>query len=313
MAPPVPPPPPRRPSHPTYAAAATAFAAACKGIGCDEATLIKIVSSYNNAQLQEVAKEYQAQTGRLISDTIKKELHGDLEDLFLLLFKPHYEAAADIVYNACKGAGTDEKALLNIIFTSDGMDLANIAAIFQKKYTKTMEETIRKDVTGKSPWHRLMFSWIANKRAPRGRPGDDADALYKAAKGMGCDEDVFIRILGTSVPEEYREITRFYKEKYQKDLDDVIKKEFTGLNEQAFRAAHHFLLHPAEAVALFLHLSMKGAGTDEDRLSTMTALYYDRYPMTVMHYAVFGNLAKDIKGDTSRWYEKALLALWQLV
>ena len=91
----------------------------------------------------------------------------------------------------------------------------------------------------------------------------------------------------------------------------MIESEFSGKSEYCFLLAHDFLLDPAKAVAYTVYKSMKGAGTRDKSLINATVLFRDRYVISSV-YAKFGNLAADIKGDTSGNYEKSLLAFWKV-
>lgn len=296
-----------------YEQEAEAFHKACKRMGTDEQAIIDIVATHNNAQLDAVGQQYQAMFGFPIRDTLKKELSGHVHQLLDYVFTPHAVCGAEIIHKACKGAGTDEKALVDVLFTTTPENLAFMKRQFSSLYGKEMEPTIRADIAGGKTWERLLLSWLMNRRDARNDPQGDADALHAAAKGAGTREEVFIRILGTSTPEEYRQINQKFEQTYKKTLADVIKKEFMGLSEQTVLAAHYSLLSPALGVCYLLYTAMKGVGTDEGRLSRVTGLNWDLVAGVPQAYAEFGNLAKDIKHDSNKWYEKALLALWKVL
>ena len=68
----------------------------------------------------------------------------------------------------------------------------------------------------------------------------------------------------------------------------------------------------AQGIAMVLKEAFRGAGTDDDALLCATALHSDALRGDAIRraYAPFGDLAKDIKGDTSGNFEKLLLAMW---
>ncbi|OWK04277.1 ANXA13 [Cervus elaphus hippelaphus] len=55
---------------------------------------------------------------------------------------------ADRLYKSMKGAGTDEKTLIDIIVTRAEVDLQGIKARFQEKYQKSLSDMVRSDTSG---------------------------------------------------------------------------------------------------------------------------------------------------------------------
>jgi len=107
-------------------------------------------------------------------------------------------------------------------------------------------------------------------------------------------------------------VAKFF-EKYNKTLRDTIVSEFVGRSENTYLLAHDFCIDPANACANIFRSAIKGLGTRDSSLINITVLFRDRYAAGVSDfYKPYGNLVKDIKGDTSGWYEKTLLQLWGL-
>ena len=85
-------------------------------------------------------------------------------------------------------------------------------------------------------------------------------------------------------------------------------------SELAFLLAHEYLLNPSVAVGFCLYKAVKGAGTDDDMMVILTALFSDYFKgdAIVKAYEGFGNVVKDLKGDLSGKYEDVVLAMWGL-
>ena len=66
---------------------AKAVRKAMKGIGTDEAAIIKIIANRNNAQRQKIKVAYKNAYGRGLIAELKSELHGNFEDACLALFE----------------------------------------------------------------------------------------------------------------------------------------------------------------------------------------------------------------------------------
>ena len=91
---------------------AEALRKAMKGLGTDEAAIIKI---RNNAQRQKIKVVYKASFGRDLIEELKSELKGNLEDAVVALFEAPVDYDVSELKRAMKGAGTDEDTLIEII------------------------------------------------------------------------------------------------------------------------------------------------------------------------------------------------------
>ncbi|CAL5971473.1 Annexin_2 [Hexamita inflata] len=285
---------------------------ACRRFGTDEQRILNVILQCSMEDLQQVSRAYYASYGKSITRLLEKETSGKFRDIVVGSFEGRYKYWARKIREAVKGAGTDEKALIELVIMGDADDWLQITEEYFNAFTRNVVEDISDDIAKKADWARLLRGWIFQMRYPRGQPERDAEELYKAAKGAGTDEDTFIRLFCTSTREEFAQIARIYQEKYNKSLRQTIIKEFSGKSEKAFLLAHDCLLSPARGCCWIINDSIKGLGTRDRSLVNVTVLFRDKCSSEARQvYQDFGNLAKDIRGDTSGWYEKALLLLWQ--
>eukprot|EP00695_Tsukubamonas_globosa_P002137 TRINITY_DN3244_c0_g1_i1.p1 TRINITY_DN3244_c0_g1~~TRINITY_DN3244_c0_g1_i1.p1 ORF type:complete len:298 (-),score=149.22 TRINITY_DN3244_c0_g1_i1:52-945(-) len=88
----------------------------------------------------------------------------------------------------------------------------------------------------------------------------DAQALHAAMKGLGCDDDGLIRILGVRSNAQVQEIREEFAKLYGKSLDDALEGETRGDFEKIVLA----LCEPTPRYdAKNLIKAIKGAGTNE--------------------------------------------------
>lgn len=96
----------------------------------------------------------------------------------------------------------------------------------------------------------------------------DAQALRKAMKGFGTDEDGLINVICRRSNEQRQLIARAYKTNFGKDLFEDIKSECSGNFEKLLVA----LMTPiVDYYAKELRDAMSGAGTEEDVLIEVLA------------------------------------------
>ncbi|XP_048472346.1 annexin A5-like [Rhincodon typus] len=119
--------------------------------GTDEEKFIAILCSRSVPHLLAVFDEYQKANDIDIEDSIGSECSGTLQQVMLAIVKcvkntPAY--FAEKLYNAMKGAGTDDDTLMRIMVSRSEIDLVEIKAIYKAKYGDTLNSSIVGDTSG---------------------------------------------------------------------------------------------------------------------------------------------------------------------
>ncbi|KAH0574297.1 Annexin [Spironucleus salmonicida] len=297
-----------------YTQAAERLYKAMKGSGTDEDEIIAVASTFSDEERLMIAEAFNKQYSKCMIESLKKDLSGDFEKLMLELFSgKKYTKWAEFIQATIKGAGTDEKRLIPLVFLMTDEDQVKVQSEFKRLYKEDMVEKIVADI-GSADWCQLIKGWIKAKSTGNADAEGLADELFEAAKGAGTDEETFMIVLCKCTPALYVEVCKVFATKYNKTLGDVIEKEMSGKNEHAFLLAHYTLLDRRQAIAYQINKAIKGAGTDDKSLIQLTVLFSDIVKGGALQqaYSQFGDIAKDIKGDLSGSYEKAVLAFWGL-
>ncbi|XP_015240585.1 PREDICTED: annexin A4 [Cyprinodon variegatus] len=119
--------------------------------GTDEVKFLTVLCVRNRNHLLRVFEEYQKISGKDIEESIKREMSGCLEDVFLAIVKcirnkPAF--FAERLYKSMKGLGTTDSVLIRIMVARAEIDMLDIKAQFLKMYGKTLHSFIKGDTSG---------------------------------------------------------------------------------------------------------------------------------------------------------------------
>lgn len=132
--------------------AAKSFNQAFKGIGTDEKRVNRELAEHSNEQRQLIKKKYLSMYGKTLEEEFKSELNGNYEKVTIALLYPRYEYEASCVRKAIhvtnqfqsrylllkailfiysKGAGTDEKIIIDLILTKESDELIRLKSAYK--------------------------------------------------------------------------------------------------------------------------------------------------------------------------------------
>uniref|UniRef100_A0A8D1MK67 Annexin n=1 Tax=Sus scrofa TaxID=9823 RepID=A0A8D1MK67_PIG len=300
---------------------AKALRKAMKGLGTDEDTIIDIVTRRSNAQRQQIRQTFKSHFGRDLMADLKSELSGDLARLILGLMMPpaHYDAKQ--LKKAMEGAGTDEKALIEILATRSNAEIRAINEAYKEDYHKSLEDALSSDTSGH--FKRILISLATGNREEGGedrtRAQEDAkvaaEILEIADTSSGDKTSLETRFMTILCTRSYQHLRRVFQEFVKMtnyDVEHTIKKEMSGDVRDVFVAIVQSVKNKPLFFADKLYKSMKGAGTDE---KTLTRIMISRSEIDLLNIRrefiekYDKSLHQAIEGDTSGHFLKALLAI----
>jgi len=288
---------------------------AMKGFGTDEDKIMKVVANRSSAQLMEVEKKFQTMYGEDLPRWLEKELRGNFEKVVLGRFFGPRGYQAMVIRHAMAGAGTDERALVDVICTKNKHEMEMVKQAYEALYQRDLIKDIQSETSG--DFRRILVSLASAGRETK--PVDeelaknDAKALYDAGEGKwGTDEGTFNRIFaGRSFP-QLRATFYAYKKQTGQEMEAVIEKEMSKDLRLAFLTLVRYIQDPITYYSEVLYRSMKGMGTD-DRTLIRTVLSRCEIDLgkikkrfEKLHQK---SLDKAIKGETSGDYRKIMLMI----
>uniref|UniRef100_A0A671YT94 Annexin n=1 Tax=Sparus aurata TaxID=8175 RepID=A0A671YT94_SPAAU len=268
-----------------------------KGLGTDEDTILQLLTARSNSQRQEIKATYKTLFGKDLVDDLKGELGGKFETLIVGLMTPPLAYDVTLLRNAIKGAGTDEKVLVEVLASRTCQQVKDIVGAYRQEYDDDLEEDVSGDTSGH--FKRLLVILL--------------QVLFQAGeKKFGTDEQTFVTILGNRSAEHLRKVFDAYMKLSGYEMEESIKRETSGPLRDLLLAVVKCARSVPAYFAETLYYAMKGAGTDDE---TLIRVMVSRSEVDMMDIrAEFrrmfpSSLFSMIKGDTGGDYRKALLLL----
>ncbi|XP_017547447.1 annexin A5a [Pygocentrus nattereri] len=286
---------------------------AMKGIGTDEDAILMLLTARSKEQRQEIKAAYKKAHGKDLVKDLKSELGGKLEDLIVALMSPPRVYDADQLHKAIKGAGTNDKVLIEILASRTSEQLKEIVKAYKKEHGK-----LEKDIMGDTNGHyqRMLIILLQGEReegVDESRVEKDAKELFAAGEGkFGTDEDKFINILGNRSAEHLCKVFEAYKKIAGCDIEESIQGECTGNLEEVLLAVVKCAKSVPGYFAESLRESMRRAGTDDETLIRImvSRSEEDMLDIRAKYKKMYGeSLYRTIQEDTEGDYGKALLYL----
>ena len=305
-------------SEDIYIKAAEDLRKAMEGFGTDEEHLILVVTSNKTQERLKIKKAYEEKYKKNLIDDLKSELSGKFEDAMVALFKEPVEYDCECIYNAMKGAGTDENCLIEVIASRPNWLLEKIKKKYSELYKKELVEDIKGDTSG--DFQKILEGILRCKRSEvKEINKENCEKIAKElseAKEEGWvvndESSVFYNYIMNSSPKELSAIAREYYRLSGKTIIDGIENNFKGDAKDLLKSILYSLVSPSEYFATRIKKAIEGFGTDNKTLIRIliTRCEVDMNIIKKYYKQLYNkDMIEDIKNDISGDYQKLMIEL----
>lgn len=217
---------------------------------------------------------------------------------------------AEAIHNALKVLFNDNKAIINLIGRRPNWHLQKV----REQYEKLFETDLVNYLESQSSYNfKKLLIELAKSRAE-----SKAVAIYKSVKGAGSDEQALIDVIIHSTPKQLEETKQFFRQKYEKSMDEWIKGDTVGNFEDILVACIkgnrsqevQKNLIDSDVEALYKAGEAKWGTDDNTFIKILSERSFEHLQEVCKRYKEKHGkeLSAAIKSETSGWYETALLA-----
>ena len=208
---------------------------AVTGLGTNEETLIEIISSRTNEELNKIKQRYPQMYQRDLVELIKSETSGHLQKILITLLQadrpcniiPNEQVCAESakrLYDSQNGKKDNLYNSFVYVFTQKSREeLALICKIYFNIYNKTLLDVVESSFSGNG--RRVLKAIIYSLLSPSEY---FAYRINKALKGFITNDNTLIRILVSRDEIDSDRIKRYYYQLYGITLYEHVNQKTSG-------------------------------------------------------------------------------------
>ena len=208
---------------------------AVEGLGTNEETLIEIIASRTNEELNKIKQRYPQMYQRDLIELIKSETSGHLQKILITLLQadrpcniiPNEQVCAESAKRLFDSQNGKKDNLYNsfvYVFTQKSREeLALICKIYYNIYNKTLLEVVESSFSGngRRVLKAIIYSLLSSSEY-------FAYRINKAIKGFITNDNTLIRILVSRDEIDSDRIKRYYYQLYGITLYEHVNQKTSG-------------------------------------------------------------------------------------
>ena len=208
---------------------------AMKGVGTDEDTLIEIICTRSNIELEKIKEVYEKLFKSSLEKKVSSDTSGALQKLLTSLLQckrsenacpdeENCKKLAEELYKAGEAKlGTDEPVFNKIFALSSPPELFSINNYYNTISKVHLRDALNKEYSGhiKDAFLTILESVIAPSEYY-------AKRVNKSVKGLGTNDKMLVRVLVSREGKDMAQIRESYKTIFGKDMIQDIKGDTSG-------------------------------------------------------------------------------------
>ncbi|XP_063231391.1 annexin B10 [Bacillus rossius redtenbacheri] len=207
---------------------------AMDGLGTDEHTLVEILCTKNNKEIQEIVDAYERLFDRPLAEHMCSETSGDFRRLLTLIVTgvrndgsvdpgKAREQAEQLHASGELKVGTDEEVFNRILSHESHQQLRLIFTEYKNVTGRSIEQALESEMSGE-----LLEAMLAIVECVQSPAAYFAKRLHWAMEGMGTRDRTLIRIIVSRSEIDLGTIKHEYERLYDKTLESAVKDETSG-------------------------------------------------------------------------------------
>ncbi|XP_066469617.1 annexin A6 isoform X2 [Tiliqua scincoides] len=207
---------------------------AMEGAGTDESTLIEILATRNNQEIQAINAAYKEAYHKSLEDSLSSDTSGHFKRILISLAQGNREEGGEDFAKAHEDAkklsdvSSDDSTSLEtrfmmILCTQSYPQLRRVFQEFIKMTNHDVAHAIRKRMSGD-----VRDAFLAIVHSVKNKQAFFADKLFKSMKGAGTDDKTLIRIIVSRSEIDLLTIRGEFWELFDKSLTHMIEKDTSG-------------------------------------------------------------------------------------
>ena len=191
----------------------------CKKIGGRDLQMEKDLTDAGHIDIKKQEDVMKLEPDKLTAKELRRansKLQHELTEA--LDFIANYDAGQ--IRKACRGLGTNDSTLINILTGRSKAQLQRIDRQYQLKYDHCLIEEIEAETSG---YYKEFLSAAITEKSKLAARG-----LQKAMEGWGTDDTALIEVICTRNNTELREAKNAYTRMYDKPLSVVVRQDTSG-------------------------------------------------------------------------------------
>jgi len=243
---------------------------AMKGIGTDEATIIKILSNRTVEQRLDICVKFKKMYGKSLKTEFKSELSSHFLKLVKSLILPIPHLLAKEANRAIKTSMPH--SLIEVLIGMDNRSLNELKIFYIQKFNASIERDLGGMLNVSSGFKRLVLAILQGTRNESKIPDPslaelDAKDLSEAGPNrFGTEDPVFNALLASRGYDHLKLVFAEYRVEAYEDIGESIRSEMIGENQEIYLQIVNMIRRPTACFAEALFKIMKGVGTDDDEL-----------------------------------------------